>query len=100
MGATEEELKAVLDPESYGLFDEKEKVALQYAEELTAKPGEVGQEILKQVKRLFSPPEIVELTMAICVFNVFNRCNDGLGAEIDLPLAPGAFYQGMREKAK
>lgn len=38
--------------------------------------------------------------MAICVFNVFNRCNDVLGAEIDLPLAPGAFYQGMGKKAK
>ncbi len=100
MGATEEELKAVLDPESYGLFGEKEKVALRYAEELTAKPGEVGQEILKQVKCLFSPPEIVELTMAICVFNVFNRCNDVLGADVDLPAAPAVFYQTMGKKVE
>lgn len=100
MGATEEELEGVLNPNACVTFGEKERIALQYADELTTKPGEVSQDLLKRVKHLFSPPEIVELTMAICVFNVFNRCNDVLGAEVDLPAAPAVFYQTMGKKVE
>ena len=66
---------------------------LRYARELTSKAGNMDREILKDLTANFSAAEIVELTMAICVFNVFNRFNDVLGSEIDLDLAPLRLYQ-------
>lgn len=66
---------------------------MRYARELTVKAGDVDREILRDLTASFSAPEIVELTMAICVFNVFNRFNDVLGADIDLDLAPPKLYQ-------
>lgn len=99
MGISEEKLTAVLDYADSPLLDEKEKLVLEYADQVTTKAGGVDAELLSKIKATFSPPEIVELTMAICVFQVFNRCNDILGADIDLPKAPDVFYRDTHKKS-
>jgi alkylhydroperoxidase family enzyme len=70
----------------------EEKLAMRFARELTAKAGAVDRDILRDLTATFTSPEIVELTMSICLFNVFNRFNDVPGSEIDLDLAPLELY--------
>ena len=66
---------------------------MRSARELTAKEGAGGGDMLRDLTAAFTPPEIVELTMSICLFNVFNRFNDVPGSEIDLDLAPLELYR-------
>ena len=75
------------------LFSGREKLVMSYARELTRKAGSLDGEIPRTLAASFSPPEIVELTMTICVVNVFNRFNDVLTRDIDLDLAPLSLYQ-------
>lgn len=90
---TEEEILSIVEFEKSESFTEREKLVMRYAHELTIKSGDVDKAILRDLTTNFSPPEIVELTMVICVFNVFNRVNDVLTQDIDLDLAPLALYQ-------
>ena len=90
---TEDEILSIVEFEKSPLFPEKEKLVMRYAHELTIMPGDVDKATLKDLTANFSPPEIVELTMVICVFNVFNRLNDVLTRDIDLDPAPAALYR-------
>ena len=94
----EDRMIAVQNHRDSPLFSDKEKLVMDYAEEVTKKAGGVDHALLTQIQAAFSPPEIVELTMTIGVFQVYNRCNDILGADIDLPGGPEALYQNTFKK--
>lgn len=91
-GLTDDEILSVGRFEESSRFSSREKLAMRFARELTTKAGAVDGDILRDLTATFTPPEIVELTMSICLFNVFNRFNDVLGSEIDLDLAPVELY--------
>lgn len=91
-GLTDEAILAAADFEESPLFSAKEKLAMRFACELTAKPGAVDKRTLRELRTTFSPPEIVELTMVICIMNVLNRYHLAMEDEIDCALAPPALY--------
>jgi AhpD family alkylhydroperoxidase len=54
-------------------FSERERAALAWTEALTALPGGVGDEVYAQASAAFSEKELVYLSSAIGVINVWNR---------------------------
>ena len=57
---------------------EREKVALEYAEQVTTDANLVSDELYERLSNEFNDSEIVELTLAIGLINLLNKFNDAL----------------------
>lgn len=66
-----------------------EAVALRYAEQVTRDARRVGDDIWAELRQHFDAGEIIELTAATTLFNMFNRFNDALQVDITQPGWPG-----------
>jgi alkylhydroperoxidase family enzyme len=64
----------------------RERVALRYAEQVTLDAKAVSDALYAELKQHFDDGQIIELTFAVSLFNMFNRFNDALQVE---PTAPG-----------
>lgn len=62
-------------------FDPVERVVLEYAEAMTRTPVDVGDELFARLREHFDERQLVELTMAIALENLYSRCNWALGIE-------------------
>ena len=62
-------------------LDEKEKVALRFAERMTLDSNNVDEELWSQLRQHFDEGEIVELASAVGLFNYFNKFNNALQME-------------------
>ena len=78
------------------LFDERERVVLEYAETATGSPAEVSEELAARVRNHFSDAEFVELAGWVALENFRSRFNAGLGLKsqgfsdrCDIPQAAG-----------
>jgi alkylhydroperoxidase family enzyme len=60
------------------LFDDRERVALEYADAMTITGANAGDELFDRILGLFSDPEIVELTMLIAWENASSKFNRAL----------------------
>ncbi len=60
-------------------FDELDRLALEYAEAMTRTPVEVSDELFARLREHFDEAQVVELTMAIGLENLFSRTNWALG---------------------
>lgn len=58
---------------------DKERLAIEYAENTTLHAYKLDQALLDRVKAGFNDAELVELTAVIGLFNFINRFNDALG---------------------
>ena len=57
-----------------GLFSEKEKAALEWAEAVTKLcPDELADDVYERVRTQFGEKEITELTFAVAIINTWNR---------------------------
>jgi alkylhydroperoxidase family enzyme len=77
------------------LFDERERVALEFAETATGSPAEVSAELAQRLHRHFDDEQIVELAAWVALENFRSRFNAGLGLKsqgfsdsCDVPLDP------------
>ncbi len=61
------------------LFDDRERVVLEYAEQATDTPAEVSSDLADRLHRHFSDAEIVELAAWVALENFRSRFNAGLG---------------------
>lgn len=61
-------------------FDDRERLALEYTEAVTATPPIVGDELFARLRSQFSPEAIVELTAVISFQNLSARFNAALDA--------------------
>jgi alkylhydroperoxidase family enzyme len=61
------------------LFDQRERVVLEYAEQATRTPAEVSDELAGRLHDHFSEAEIVELAAWVALENLRSRFNAGLG---------------------
>jgi uncharacterized peroxidase-related enzyme len=66
-----------------GLFDEREKATIAWAEAVTRNTAKSDKALWETMKRLFSDAEIVELTLASAMFNMINRLNDTFWTELE-----------------
>ncbi len=62
-------------------FDESQRLVLEYAEGMTRTPVEVSEELFERLRGRFDERQLVELTMAIGLENLYARSNWALGIE-------------------
>jgi AhpD family alkylhydroperoxidase len=79
-GEVPERLHALGHWRQSGRFSEREKAALAWTEALTRLEGEVADELYARVSATFSEEEMVALTYAVGVINVWNRLNVAFGS--------------------
>jgi AhpD family alkylhydroperoxidase len=78
-GAAIEKVEALADWRGSPLFDERERLALEYAEAVTLRSGEIEQGLVERVKRHFDGDALVELTALIAFQNMSSKFNSALG---------------------
>jgi AhpD family alkylhydroperoxidase len=62
-------------------FDPTERLVLEYAEAMTHTPVDVPDELFARLRGHFDERQIVELTIAIALENLYSRANPALGIE-------------------
>ena len=77
-GIGEDKLWALEDWRASNLFDERERIALEYAEAVTRSDLDVTDELMARLKRYFNDHAIVELTALIAFQNLSSKCNAAL----------------------
>lgn len=73
LGETEQRLYTLDAWKETPFFTDRERAALAWAEAVTA--CEVSDEVYETAKEQFSDEELVDLTMAVCAINTWNRLN-------------------------
>ncbi len=68
--------------ENEGLFDEKEILALRYAEMVSLDSHGIPDSFFNALRESFSDEAIVEITCVIGLFCYFNRFNNALKVDI------------------
>jgi alkylhydroperoxidase family enzyme len=63
------------------LFDDRERLVLEYAEAASRTPVEIGDMLAERLKRAFAPDELVELAAYVALENQRSRFNAGLGLQ-------------------
>ena len=62
----------------------REKAAVLWAEHVTKNTARSGDDVFEIVQQQFTEPEIVDLTLICCFFNMFNRLTDSLKMPIEI----------------
>ena len=62
-----------------GLFSERERVALEYAEAVTLRSDAIGEDLMNRLKKQFDEDAVVELTALIAFQNLSSKFNSALG---------------------
>jgi alkylhydroperoxidase family enzyme len=78
-GVDPAKVRAVGSWRSSDLFDERERVVLEYAEAATGTPAEVSDELAARIRAHLSDAEFVELAGWVALENFRSRFNAGLG---------------------
>jgi AhpD family alkylhydroperoxidase len=80
-GIPDEQLRELSRWRESERFDELERLVLEYADAMTRIPVEVADELFARLRACFDERQIVELTMAIALQNLYARSNWALGIE-------------------
>lgn len=78
MGIATEKLLALPDWESSDLFDDRERVALEFADAMTITGREVSDGLFSRLRQHFDDDAIVELTAVIAWENASSKFNRAL----------------------
>jgi len=77
-GVPEAKVQALADWRNSRLFDDREGVALEYAEAMTDSSRRVGDELMARLRRHFDDDGLVELTGLIAFQNLSSKFNTAL----------------------
>jgi AhpD family alkylhydroperoxidase len=80
-GGDPEKLRALSTWRDSPLFNERECLVLEYAEAMTRTPVEVSDELFTRLQDHFDERQLVELTMAVALENLYTRFNWAMGIE-------------------
>jgi alkylhydroperoxidase family enzyme len=72
-------IRAVATWRDSDLFDDRERLALEYAEAASSTPAQIGDMLAERLRRTFPPDELVELAGYIALENQRSRFNAALG---------------------
>ena len=72
---------AVSDYAASDLFEEREKIALEYADRITITDLDVTDQFFERLQQCYRDDEIVELTATICWENCSSKFNRALRVE-------------------
>ncbi len=82
-GIKDEKLAAVWEFRTSPLFDDRERVALEFATAAASQPNDVTDELFARMKRHWSEGEIVEIAALISYFGFMNRFNDTMATPLE-----------------
>jgi hypothetical protein len=71
------------DWRSSALFDDREKLAIEWAEAVTLNRARRETALFERLTQAFSTQEVIELTLATAMFNMINRLNDSLQVDLE-----------------
>ena len=78
MGISDEKLVALVDWEGSPLFDETERLVLEYADSMTITGRDVSEELFARLQAQFGADAIVELTEIVAWENASSKFNRAL----------------------
>jgi alkylhydroperoxidase family enzyme len=78
LGVSDEKILALESYATSPLYDERERVALEYAEAITLSERDVDDELFERVRRFFDDDAVVELTAVIAWENSSSKFNRAL----------------------
>jgi len=78
LGVSDEKILALDEYATSPLYEEKERVALEYAERTTKTDQDVDDELFSRLRRFFEEEALVELTAAIAWENSSSKFNRAL----------------------
>lgn len=79
LGVSAEKILALADYATSPLYNEAERLALEYADAITLSDREVGDELFARLRRHYSDDALVELTGIIAWENASSKFNRALG---------------------
>jgi AhpD family alkylhydroperoxidase len=88
-GISEQQLRALSKWRDADCFEPVERLVLEYADGMTRTPVEVSDELFSQLREHFDERQMVELTMAIALENMYSRSNWAWG------ITSEGFSEGM-----
>lgn len=83
VGMDEAKLEAVIDYKTSPLFNEAERVALDFAVAAASQPNGVTGELMGQMKQHWTDAQIVEITGVIALNGFLNRWSDTLAVPLE-----------------
>ena len=78
LGVSDEKILALADYATSPLYDETERVALEYADCMTISGREVGDDLFARLRRFYDDDALVELTAVITWENASSKFNRAL----------------------
>lgn len=85
LGLSQEEF-TLMQSDAYktsDLFSRRDKAAIAWAEAMTNNTAKRDKALWQEMKDVFTETEIVEISMAIGLFNIANRLNDSFWTELE-----------------
>ena len=76
-------MAAIYEYQTSPLFDDRERVALDFAMAAASVPNGVTDELYERLTEHWSEVEIVEILGVVCMFGVFNRWNDSMATALE-----------------
>lgn len=96
-GVGADKLAAVWEYASSPLYDERERVALDFALAAAAQPNAVSDELFARLRAHWSEAQIVEILGVVAMFGFLNRWNDSLATPLEeQPVAVATRAAGAR----
>jgi AhpD family alkylhydroperoxidase len=80
-GVPEDDLRELSNWRESARFDEVDRLVLEFAEAMTRTPVEVPDELFARLRDHFDERQLVELTMAVALENLYSRFNWAMGIE-------------------
>jgi len=78
LGVSDEKIRALTDYATSPLYNEVERVALEYADSMTITGREVNDELFARLRQFYNDDELVELTEIIAWENSSSKFNRAL----------------------
>jgi alkylhydroperoxidase family enzyme len=89
-GIDDAKVAAIWEYQTSELYNDAERVALDYALAAGSVPNAVDAPLMLRMKQYWSEDEIVEILGAICLYGFLNRWNDSMATDLeDAPKALG-----------
>lgn len=82
-GVSEEKLAAVWTYATSPLYDDKERVALDFSLAAAAQPNAVTDELFERLRAHWSEAQIVEILGVVAMFGFLNRWNDSMATPLE-----------------
>jgi alkylhydroperoxidase family enzyme len=83
LGIDEKKLEAVWEFRTNPLFEEKERIALDFAIAAAAQPNDVTDELFGKMKQHWTENQIVEIAGVVAMFGFMNRWNDTMATPLE-----------------